>query len=130
MRRNTATWMAFLVAAFGVVGLMGVFASYAAPLPFERAVARDATLDEALATGDNKPALESLRDRLDDSAPVVIDGTGPIGDRVATARVAMHTALQAEAAAIGGRVRLELLVVTLVAAGFGLVVLGSVARSP
>ena len=56
MRRNTATWMAFLVAAFGVVGLMGVFASYAAPLPFERAIARDATLDEALATGGNKPA--------------------------------------------------------------------------
>ena len=130
MRRNTGTWMAFLAAAFGVVGLMGVFASYAAPLPFERAMARDATLDEALATGGAKPALEGLRDRLDDSAPEVIDGAGPIADRVATARAAMHTALETEAVAIGGRVRLELLVVTLVAAGFGLVVLGSVARAP
>ena len=130
MRRNTGTWMAFLAAAFGVVGLMGVFASYAAPLPLERAMARDATLDEALATGGAKPALETLRARLDDSAPVVIDGTGAIADRVATARAAMHGALQTEAAEIGGRVRLELLVVTLVAAGFGLVVLGSVARAP
>ena len=130
MRRNTGTWMAFLAAAFGVVGLMGVFASYAAPLPFERAMARDATLDEALATGGAKPALENLRERLDDSAPVVIDGAGPITDRVATARAAMHAALQSEATEIGGRVRLELLVVTLVAAGFGLVVLGSVARAP
>ncbi len=122
--------MAFLAAAFGVVGLMGLFASYAAPLPLERAMARDATLDEALATGGNKPALESLRDRLDDSAAVVIDGAGPLADRVATARAAMHAALQAEAVAIGGRVRLELLVVTLVAGGFGLVVLGSAARAP
>ena len=130
MGRNTGTWMAFLAAAFGVVGLMGVFASYAAPLPLQRAMARDATLDEALATGGAKPALESLRERLDDSAPVVIDGAGSIADRVATARAAMHGALEAEAAAVGGRVRLELLVVTLVAAGFGLVVLGSVSRAP
>ena len=129
MRRNTGPWMAFLAAAFGVVGLMGVFASYAAPLPLQRALARDATLDEALATGGDKPALESLRDRLDDSAAVVIDGAGPLADRVATARTAMHAALEAEAVAIGGRVRLELVVVTVVAAGFGLVVLGAVARA-
>ncbi len=130
MRRNTGTWMAFLAAAFGVVGLMGLFASYAAPIPLERAMARDATLDEALATSGAKPALEQLRGRLDDSAATVIDGAGPIADRVASARTAMHTSLEHEAAALGGRVRLELLVVTVVAAGFGLVVLGSVARGP
>ena len=130
MRRNTGTWMAFLAATFGVVGLMGLFASYAAPIPLERAVARDATLDAALATGGAKQALESLRDRLDDSAPTVIDGTGPLPERVAAARAAMHQAMQVEAEAVGDRVRLELLVVTLVAAGFGLVVLGAVARAP
>ena len=130
MRRNTSTWMAFLAAAFAVVGLMGVFASYAAPIPLERAMARDATLDAALATGGAKPALELLRDRLDDSAATVIDGVGPLVDRVASARAAMHASLEAEAAAVGERVRLELLVVTLVAAGFGLVILGSVARAP
>ena len=91
-------------------------------------MARDAALDAALATGGAKPALEELRERLDDSAAVVIDGAGPLAERVATARAAMHSALRAESEDVGGRVRLELVVVTLVAAGFGLLVLGAAAR--
>ena len=128
MKRNSATWMAFLAMAFAVVGLIGVFASYAAPLPLQRALARDAALDAALATGGGKAALEGLRDQLDDNAAAVIDGVGPLADRVATARVAMHAELEHEAAAVGARLRLELLVVTVVAAGFGMVVLGAAAR--
>jgi ActR/RegA family two-component response regulator len=120
--------MAFLAMAFVVVGLVGLFASYAAPL--QRAMARDATLDEALATGGQKAALEPLRERLDDSAPLVIDGTGPIAGRVAAARAAMHASLMHEADAVGDRLRLELLVVTVVAAAFGAVVIGAVARAP
>jgi ActR/RegA family two-component response regulator len=122
--------MAFLAMAFVVVGLVGLFASYAAPLPLQRAMARDATLDEALATGGQKAALEPLRERLDDSAPLVIDGTGPIAGRVAAARAAMHASLMHEADAVGDRLRLELLVVTVVAAAFGAVVIGAVARAP
>jgi ActR/RegA family two-component response regulator len=122
--------MAFLAMAFVVVGLVGLFASYAAPLPLQRAMARDATLDEALATGGQKAALEPLRERLDDSAALVIDGTGPIAERVAAARTAMHASLVHEADAVGDRLRLELLVVTVVAAAFGAVVVGAVARAP
>ena len=128
MKRNSATWMAILAMAFAVVGLIGVFASYAAPLPLQRALARDAALDAALATDGGKAALEPLRDRLDDNAAAVIDGEGPLADRVATARAAMHAELEQEAAAVGARLRLELLVVTVVAAGFGMVVLGAAAR--
>ncbi|WP_158743398.1 hypothetical protein [Acidisphaera sp. L21] len=130
MKRNTGTWMAFLAMTFAVVGLVGLFGSYAAPIPLERAMARDATLDEVLATGDNKPALEALRDRLDDSAAVVIDGTAPLAERVATARAAMHTALLHESEASGKNLRLMIIVVTLVAALFGLIILGAVGRSP
>ncbi len=128
MKRNSATWMAFLAMAFAVVGLIGVFASYAAPLPLQRAMARDATLDEALATDGGKAALEPLRDRLDDSAAVVIDGSAPLADRVAAARAAMHADLTREADAVGSRLRLELLVVTVVAAGFGAVIVGAASR--
>ncbi len=128
MRRNSAAWMAFLAMAFAVVGLIGVFASYAAPLPLQRAMARDAALDEALATDGGKVALEPLRDRLDDSAAAVIDGDGPLAGRVAAARATMHAELEHEADAVGSRLRLELLVVTVVAAGFGMVVLGAAAR--
>ena len=119
MTRNTAPWIAFLLTCFAVVGLMGLFASYAAPLPYVRAALRDGVLDQVLQRGDDKAALEPLREQLDDSAAVVIDGTGPLAGRVATARAAMHETMAHEADAIGSRLRLELMVVTAVAAAFG-----------
>ena len=134
MKRNLAPWIAFLVCCFAVVGLMGLFASYAGPLPYEREAARDAVLDRALQLGaqpasDIKAALEPLRDELDDSAPAVIDGEGPLAQRVATARAAFHVEMQHEAEAIGSRLRLELAVVTVVAAAFGSAMLVAAARS-
>ncbi len=130
MKRNTGTWMAFLAITFAIVGMVGLFASYAAPIPLERALARDATLDEALETGDTKAALEPLRDRLDSSAALVIDGSGPLAGRVARARAAMHTALLQEADAAGANLRIMVSVVTLVGALFGVIILGTVARAP
>ncbi len=126
--RNRGTWTAFLASAFLVVGLMGLFATFAAPLPLERALARETALDDALAvagTPDQGAQLESLRPRLDDSAAAVIDGSGDLRDRIAAARVAMHVQLQREADAIAGRLRLLIVVVTFVAALFGAIVLGA-----
>jgi hypothetical protein len=128
MNRNTSTWAAFLLVCFAVVGLMGAFASYAAPLPLERALARDGALDDALAAGDSKPALEPLRERLDDSAALVIDGTGPLSARVATARAAMHVSLLHESDVVGDQLRFELLIITVVAGVFGTLMLVSAAR--
>ena len=108
--------------SFAIVGLTGLFASYAAPLPLERALARDATLDEALANGGNPAALAALRERLDDSAPAVLDGTGPLETRVTTARAAMRTELLRESDAVGTRLRWMLAVVTVMAACFGAMV--------
>ena len=119
MTRNTAPWIAFLLTCFAVVGLMGLFASYAAPLPYIRAALRDGVLDRALQVGDDKAALEPLREQLDDSAALVIDGTGPLASRVATARIAMRDTMARDADAIASRLRLELVVVTAVAAAFG-----------
>ncbi len=126
--RNRGTWTAFLAAAFLVVGLMGLFATFAAPLPLERALARETALDDALAAAgrpDQTARLEALRDRLDESAPAVIDGSGDLRDRVAAARVAMRLQLEREADAIAGRLRLLIVVVTLVAALFGAIVMGA-----
>lgn len=130
MKSNTGTWIGFLLTSFAVVGLMGFFAAYAAPLPYERALLRDAVLDQALAAGDSKPALEALREPLDDSAAQVVDGTGPLVARVAAARAAMHETMRRDADALGFRLRLELVVVTLVAAGFGATMLVAAARVP
>jgi len=125
--RNRGAWTAFLAAAFLVLGLMGLFATFAAPLPLQRALARETALDDALATAgapDQAAQLESLRTRLDDSAAAVIDGSGDLRDRVTAARVAMRTQLEREADAIAGRLRLLIVIVTCVAALFGAIVMG------
>ncbi len=130
MRRN-GTWMAFLAMTFVVVGLTGLFATFAAPLPLERAMMRDTVLDEALATTgrpDQPQALAAMRDRLDSSADVVLDGSGDLAARVATARTAMHAEMQHEADAIASRLQLLVLVVTAVGAVFGAVIVGAASR--
>lgn len=132
MQRNNGTWMAFLAMTFVVVGLTGLFATFAAPLPLERAMLRDTVLDEALATAgrpDQAQALAALRERLDSSAAAVVDGGGDLVARVATARRAMHAEMQHEAEAIASRLQLMVLVVTAVGAIFGAAILGAASRS-
>ena len=64
MQKTDPTWYAFLAMTFAVVGLTGLFASFAAPLPLARALARDAALNEAQA------ALAALEERPDDESQV------------------------------------------------------------
>lgn len=125
LHRNNATWMGFLAMTFVVVGMTGLFASFAAPIPLQRAMARDAVLDQALVTDGSKTALEPLREQLDDSAAIVIDGPGPIAARVIAARSAMRTELLHESDVVGARLRLMLIVITIVAAVFGAALLGA-----
>ena len=89
---------------------------------------RDVVLDQALALGDDRTGLEGLRTQLDDSAPAVIDGTGPLPARVAAARAEMHATMRRDAEAVGYRLRLELAVITVVAAVFGAILLGAAAK--
>ena len=128
MQKTDPTWFAFLTITFLVVGLTGVFASFAAPLPLARALARDAALSDALtalATPDPVAALEALRSRLGDSAGALLPIGGDMPARIAAERTAMHVRLQAEADATASRLRLLIAVVTLTAATFGCVLLGA-----
>lgn len=117
--------MGFLAATFVIVGLAGLFASVAAPIPLQRAMARDAVLDQALATDGSKAALEPLRDQLDDSAAMVIDGAGPIAARVNAARAEMRVELLHDSDVLAARLRMLVIVITLVAALFGAAILGA-----
>jgi hypothetical protein len=131
-RRDGGTWTAFLIIAFGVLGLVGAFGTYAAQIPFERALARSAALDEALA-GANAPdeaaRLEALRPALDDSAEAIISRPGPMADKVAAERVRMLNAFGREARDIGVRLRLVIAVFTAACAVFGVAVLSIVRRA-
>ena len=131
MKRNGATWTAFLVMAFAVVGLVGAFATYAAQIPFERALARSQALEEAVAASRQPNAaarLEGLREALGDSFDRVVSGPGDIAARAAAERTRMLGALGEEAAGIGTRLRIVIVVFAAGAALFGAAVLGIVQR--
>jgi len=131
-KNDGGTWTAFLTAAFAVVGLIGAFGIYAAQIPFERALARDATLDQVLvaaAAPDSAARLEALRPRLGDSADHVLHGAGDLPARVAAERARMLTAFGAESRDIGRRLRLVIAVFAGAGALFGAAVLSIVRRA-
>jgi hypothetical protein len=124
--RTGGPWIAFLAMCFAVVGLVGLFASFATPLPLERALARDEVLDEVLALSAQphpEAALEALRPRLDDSAGAVLPPGGDMQARVAGERAAMRARFRLEADATAARVRLMIGIVTVMAAVFGAAIL-------
>ena len=127
------SWSAFLVMLFAIVGLCGLFASYATSIPLERGLARSATLDRALAVGNGPDAaarLEQLRPSLGSLGDAVLDGNGPLADRVTAARAIVLDEERREAASIAYRTRLMLCVVTILAAILGAGMLGLARRTP
>jgi len=130
MATPNATTMGFLAVAFAVVGLTGLFSTYAAPLPLERALARDAALDQVLQTAGRDPAaaIEALRPRLAESADALLPIAGDLADKVARERTAMHARLLAEAEETATRLRWLICIVTAMAAAFGIALQGLAPR--
>lgn len=123
---SAGTWTAFLAMAFVVVGLSGIFASYAAPAPLMRAVDRETALDEAEAAAhrpDAAAAIAALRPRLGPSADALLPVGGNMDARIAAERRAMRARLTAEAEAAATRARWIIVVVTLMGTAFGVAVL-------
>ena len=132
MRKIDSTWYAFLAMTVAVVGLTGVFATYAAPIPLQRALQRDAALNDAraaLAGPEPQAALEKLKPRLGDSATSLFPVGGDMMARIEAERVAMHERLARDAAYAALRLRWLLGVVTAMAALFAVAILGIAARS-
>ena len=128
---DVATWTAFLAVAFLVVGLVGAFATFAAQIPFDRAMARSQALDEAVAdshAANPQAAFERLRPLLGDSADRVLAGQGTIEERVNAERPRMLAALHAESLDYGLRLRVVIAAFTAAAALFGAMVLSIVSR--
>jgi hypothetical protein len=126
------TWTAFLMMAFGVLGLVGAFAVFAAQIPYERAIARSDALDLAAAelnAPDGDKQLKGLRVALGDSAGHIIDQPAPVATTIARERARMLNAFSAEAADIGTRLRLVIAVFTVACALFGAAVLSIVRRA-
>ena len=126
-RRLNPTWTAFLLMSFAVVGLTGLFGTFVTNVPLLRALERHATLDEVLAAAREPDAavrLEQLRRPLADSAGAVLAGEGTIEERVARERVLMRERQEREARGVAGRIRTLVALVTVMAAAFGVLIMG------
>ncbi len=124
--REIGSWTAFLMMAFAVVGLLGAFATYAAQIPLDRALARETALDQALAAeraGDGG-RLGLLQDALGDSA----DKIGTTEASLQAERLRMRSAFQAEADDVGFRLRIVIAAFTVTGGLFGAFVLAIVRR--
>jgi hypothetical protein len=131
MQKLDLDWFAFLVLAFIVVGAAGLFATFAAPIPAERALAREQALDEAATAArapDAQARLEALRPSLGDSAAALLPVGGDMQARIAAERIAMRARFAREADATLQRLRWLIVVATLAAAAFGCALLGAAAR--
>lgn len=118
----------FLAMCFAVVGFTGMLAAHVGRLPLERAVAREAVLDEVLArarAGD-QAGMAALKPLLGDSAGVL--AAGGIEAAVAAERVAMRARQMAEAESIATRLRVLLGLVTLLGGAFGVAMLLAASR--
>ena len=125
--RLNPTWTAFLLMCFAVVGLTGLFGTFVAGVPLLRALERHATLDEVLAAArepDAAARLERLRRPLAESAGPVLSGEGTLEERVARERTAMRERQEREARGVTGRIRTLIVLVTVMAAAFGVFIMG------
>ncbi len=128
MNKPDSSWFVFLAIAFAVVGLTGMFGTFAAPVALQRAVLRDEVLEEAraaLAKPDAAARIEAMRARLDDSAEALLPFGGDMEARIAAERTAMHARLRLDGDATTRRLRWLIGAVTIMAGIFGMMVLGA-----
>lgn len=115
--------MGFLAAAIAILGMLGVMATYVTPLPYKRAMAREAAMDTLLAEGGGQAVYTRLSAQLADSAVALQPGPN-LAERVAAERKAMRTRLEAESAGAAARLRVMIAVVTVITVLFGAVAMG------
>ncbi len=130
-KNGKGNWMVFAAIAVGIVGLTGVFATYATPLPLQRAMAREAALDAALVAArspDPQAAMATLAPRLGDSVAALAGSPDGLADRVAKERLEMRARFGAETGALAAQLRLLIIVITIMAGIFVAAIVGGFSR--
>lgn len=125
--RPSGSVAGFLAMAFVIVGLAGIFGTFAAPAPLGEALGREAVLDQVLVAAEAPDAAErlaALKPKLGASAAAVLEGPGTLAERVARERAAITQQFEAEARQVGWRLRFIIGVVTVAGAIFGFATLG------
>lgn len=120
--QNRATWIAFLTMCFALTGMVGLFASYSAQIPLERAMHQLQLLDDARGGAD-----AALRRALGRDAEAILAAPGDDAAHLAQARVAVREHADAEERVVATRTRWMIVIVTILSAalGAGLLLLAS-----
>lgn len=126
-KRIDSAWYGFLAITFAVVGLAGLFGSYACQVPYRRGEGAEQVLDRAAATH-SMAELAAMKNDLGDNAAIMLRADQPLADRVVAARAATRARVVLDAADIGRRIRVVIGVITLVSALFGCALLGAAAN--
>jgi hypothetical protein len=127
---DSRPWSGFLTMAFVVLGLCGLFATYAAQLPYQREFFAEAKLDAAIGAPDAAARLDMLRSTLGEDGLGAFPATGDVRERIETARHILRRHFQEQAADIALRLRIVIVVFTGAAALFGLMVVSILRRPP
>lgn len=131
--RRGGSLIAFLTMAFVVVGLAGILATYAAPLPLARALHEEAMIDDALAAGhaadiDAMAAALGKNDEARFGGAPTANRADDLPARAAALRAALRQTMTAEAEAAAWRLRFLIIVATIAAALFGAALMGAARR--
>jgi hypothetical protein len=115
------TWIGFLAMAFAIVGLAGLFASYALPVALDRAIAQTAQLEDGAA-----PTQARIVAALGEAGarPILQAQNSDSAKLQAAARAILRQAA-AEQDATALRLRWLIVVVSIMGALFGAAVLGA-----
>lgn len=128
MAKVSYACIGFLLTCFMFPGLIGTFASFSIPAPVVDEMHQQAALDAVLAAPDaaaQKAAIANLSNAVDDdTAALVMRGSGPVAARVAAAEANMRREVVAQARAEAYNIRLMVITMTLLGAGFGVALLG------
>ena len=121
--QNRGTWIAFLTMCFVLTGMIGLFASYSAAIPLERAMHRLDLLDQG------QPEA-AIRQAMGPGAAAILASPGDDRVRLARARVAIREEADAEQRSVGTRTRWMIFIVTFLSAGLGAGLLMLASRPP
>jgi hypothetical protein len=113
----------FLLSCFLIPGLIGTFASFSIPAPVVDEAHQEAALDAVLTAqtpAARQAAISNLANATDADTAAIVTG----GGSVAAALANMHAEVLAQARDEAYKIRLMVITMTILAAGFGVALLG------
>lgn len=116
-----------MLTAFFMLALIGVFATYAAPIPAMRGVLAEQSIVRAVVSGDPaamKSALDGARPLLGVTAQQTLATLQPDRNGLAKAAVLVADQTRKASALVSYRLRLLVIVIGVIAALFGIALLG------